>query len=582
MKLGEKIKFYREKRGYTLTSLAQKAGIAKSTLHKIEENKTNPTINTLWSIATILEIPFGELVNKDCEIKEDNVSVSLIEKSDDIEVYKMMLINYASYVSQPHFNGVIEQVYVIKGSVLIGEIQNPKLLTQRDSYEFKADIPHIYKAMDDEVILFVSVFYPKNYELFFYEDRFVKIFNKEYVNKVKKELENGIDTIRVIAKEIDFDFYKIFKSIQIVNSKSGIFLSSVGKNNLYGIKRFLKNLNSNRLENIKSKNNFTYKLLNNELSILFQTPENMIEAKEFIFNKTSLKNNSSDFERRINVDLYSFFEYFHPGYTLQALLIGAFLNKYATKGKILDIGSGPGNHLNLINEFTDNKFKFDCVEPSPKSIFYLKKISNIENIYHDSFLKLNFKEKFDTLLSVGSSHHMNLFMFLEKSFKLLKSRGYLIISDEFISEYNTKLEREKNLILHHTSYMLKVMFSIKDLTFKEQELYNLFRENIPYVRYLALNNEISLSKNILNKLFNQVKNFYIEEISNNLIAYYIFMILELEALVTGLDYEEECKTYSENLINIAKEVGFDVIHHLNFYPTFKEAGTHLIVLRKSE
>jgi len=580
MKLGEKIKFYRRKREYTLTSLAQKAGIAKSTLYKIEENKTNPTINTLWSIAAILEIPFGELVNKDSEIKEDNVTVSLVEKSDDIEVYKMTLINYASYVSQPHFNGVIEQVYVIKGSVLIGKIQNPKLLTQKDCYEFKADVPHIYKAMDDEVILIVTVSYPNNYELFFYEDRFVKVFNKEYVDKVKKELENGTDTIRVIAKKVDFDFYNTFKNIQIVSSKSAVFLCSVRKNNLYGIKRFLKNLNADTLENIKGRNNFTYKLLHSELSILFQIPENMVEAKEFIFNKNSLKNDDSDFERKINIDLYSFFEYFHPGYTLQALLIGAFLNKYA-KGKILDIGSGPGNHLNLINEFTDNKFKFDCVEPSPKSIFYLKKTANIEYIYHDSFLKLNFKEKFDTLLSVGSSHHMNLFMFLERSFKLLKSKGYLIISDEFVSNYDTKLEREKNLILHHTSYMLKVMFPIQYLTPREEELYNLFRENIPYVRYLALNNEISLSKNILNKLFNQVKIFYIEEISNKLMAYYIFMILELEALVAGLDFEEECKTYSGNLIDIAKEVGFDCLQHLNFYPTFKEAGTHLIILRKS-
>jgi len=581
MKLGEKIKLYREKRGYTLSSLAQKAGIAKSTLYKIEENKTNPTINTLWSIATILEISFGELVGENCEIKEDNVTVSLVEKGDDLEVYKMTLLNCASYVSQPHFNGVTEQVYTIKGSVLTGEIQNPKLLTQRDSYEFKADVPHIYKAIADEVILMVTVFYPKNFEPFFYEDRFIKLFNKEYANKAKEELENGVDTIRIIAKESDFDFYKTFKNIRIINTKRGIFLSSVGKNNLHKIKKFLKNLDCDLLENIKRKNSFAFKLLQNEFSILSQNPENMIEAKEFIFNKSSLKNDGSDFERRKNTDLYSFFEYFHPGYLFQALLIGAFLNRYAAKEKILDIGSGPGNHLNLIIEFTNNKFRFDCVEPSPKSAFYLNRISNIKNIYHDSFLELKFKEKFDTLLSVGSSLHMNLSMFLEKSFKLLKSKGYLIISDEFVSEYNTKLEREKNLILHHISYMLKVMFPIKNLTPEEEELYSLFRENIPYVRYLALNNKISLSKNILNKLFNQIKSFYIEEISNKLMAYYIFMILELESLIAGLDYEEECKTYSKNLIDIAKEVGFDCLHHMDFYPTFEEAGTHLIILRKS-
>lgn len=60
------------------------------------------------------------------------------------------------------------------------------------------------------------------------------------------------------------------------------------------------------------------------------------------------------------------------------------------------------------------------------------------------------------------------------------------------------------------------------------------------------------------------------------------MILELEALIVNLDYEEECKTYSINLINIAEEIGFEKIAHFNFYPTYKDAGTQLIILRKSE
>jgi len=211
----------------------------------------------------------------------------------------------------------------------------------------------------------------------------------------------------------------------------------------------------------------------------------------------------------------------------------------------------------------------------------LKQIPNIETIYNHSFLKLNlFKNKFNLILSVGSSHHMNTYQFLKKSFEILKNNGYLIISDEFISKYHTKFEREKNLILHHTSYMLKVMYSIENLNKKEKELYELFRNNIPYIRYLALNNEVSLSKNILNKLFNQVKNFYIETIENNLIAYYLFMILELEALVAGLDYEEECKTYADNFINMAEEIGFETVTNFNFYPTFEEAGTRLIILRK--
>lgn len=234
------------------------------------------------------------------------------------------------------------------------------------------------------------------------------------------------------------------------------------------------------------------------------------------------KSNKSDFERRINVDLYSFFECFHPGYAFQALLVSAFLKQFSTQ-KILDVSLGLRNHINLINEFTENNFIFECVEPNPKSIMYLKLISNIENIYNESFFKLTLNQKYNLILSIGSSHNMNLYEFLNKSYQSLEQNGYLIISDEFISEYYTKLEREKNLILHHTLYMIKVMFPINNLNKKEKGLYDLFRKHIPYVRYLAFNNEIGLAKNILNKLFNQVKNFYIDKIENNLMAYYLFI-----------------------------------------------------------
>ena len=47
--------------------------------------------------------------------------------------------------------------------------------------------------------------------------------------------------------------------------------------------------------------------------------------------------------------------------------------------------------------------------------------------------------------------------------------------------------------------------------------------------------------------------------------YYRLMFLELQALVAGLDYEVECKTYVENLINMALENNFTLIKHERIY-----------------
>ena len=560
MKLGEKIKYYREKRGYNLSALAQKAGIAKSTLHKIEENKTNPTINTLWAIATILEIPFGELVSKDYEIKEDNLSIVLIEKNEEIEVYKMILLNNATYVSQAHFNGVIEQIYVIKGSVLIGEIQNPKVLTVRETIKFKADVPHIYKSLETETVLIVTIFYPKNYEKYFYEDRFVKEFNQNYLKELKRELINGLDTIRIIPKSIDFNFNTIEKNIQIIRNNNSIFISNISKNNLQEIKKYLLDKNTNLL-NIAMQNNFSSKLLKNEISIINQEAKNYIDIKNFKSNLQNLDNNNTS-EKQVNLNLYDYFKYFHPGYTLGNLLISSFIKQFP-KQKILDISPNFRKHLNLINEFTENKFIFDYTDENFKNL-----ISNQYNI----------------LLSVDSLHNMDLYEFLENSYNLLKDNGYLIICNEFITKFNTKKQREKALILHHTFYMLKVMFPIDldKLTKQEKIIYNAIREYIPYARYLALNNEITLAKNILNQLFNKIKNLYLKEIKNNLIAYYLFIAYELETLIAGLDYKKIQKTYANNLINIAKKIGFENILNFNFYPTYNDSGTYLIILKKNK
>jgi len=67
---------------------------------------------------------------------------------------------------------------------------------------------------------------------------------------------------------------------------------------------------------------------------------------------------------------------------------------------------------------------------------------------------------------------------------------------------------------------------------------------------------------------------------NSLISYYLFMILELEALVAGLDYEEERKTSNKNFITIANNIGFNIIHNICFHPTSKDSGTYMIVLQK--
>jgi quercetin dioxygenase-like cupin family protein len=52
--------------------------------------------------------------------------------------------------AEPHQKGTIEHIFVIRGSVLAGEITNPKLIKAGESLEFRGDMPHLYMNIDEE------------------------------------------------------------------------------------------------------------------------------------------------------------------------------------------------------------------------------------------------------------------------------------------------------------------------------------------------------------------------------------------------------------------------------------------------
>jgi transcriptional regulator with XRE-family HTH domain len=53
----------RERHGVSLTELARRAGIAKSTLSQLEAGSGNPSVETLWALAVALGVPFSRLVD---------------------------------------------------------------------------------------------------------------------------------------------------------------------------------------------------------------------------------------------------------------------------------------------------------------------------------------------------------------------------------------------------------------------------------------------------------------------------------------------------------------------------------------
>lgn len=159
----------RSKRGLTLSGLAQRSGIAKSTLSLLERGQGNPTIETVWAVANALEVPFSHIINGIDTVQsfsgeggETREEVRFIERygtDPQIEVYEMTIAEGHSRVSSAHPPGVFERVIALRGEMLVGNAADSVLLRPGQSYTFAGDLKHTYSALKGQSTALVLVEY---------------------------------------------------------------------------------------------------------------------------------------------------------------------------------------------------------------------------------------------------------------------------------------------------------------------------------------------------------------------------------------------------------------------------------------
>lgn len=163
--LGRNLQSLRLAKGLSLSQLALDAGIAKSNLSRIEQGSGNPTIDTIWRLATQLDVPFGSLVvSVNTPISDDGVQVKLIEQGSDnpqVDAYWMSCAPNTSRLSEPHTQGTSETITVISGQLEVGPEQETETLMAGESCRFSADKTHVYKTGDLWTTLLVTITYAK-------------------------------------------------------------------------------------------------------------------------------------------------------------------------------------------------------------------------------------------------------------------------------------------------------------------------------------------------------------------------------------------------------------------------------------
>ena len=178
--IGANIMHYRKINNISLNELSKRSGVSKSMLSQIEQEKTNPTVITVWKIARSLGIAMEELIeskeNASIEVlrcndtpviySEDKLCTikinSPIHMTDNLELYHMRLKPGGKNSSMAHFANAEEFLTVISGQLKITAGSHSSVLNTGDTARYRADQEHcIENIVDQDTEAYLVVWFPK-------------------------------------------------------------------------------------------------------------------------------------------------------------------------------------------------------------------------------------------------------------------------------------------------------------------------------------------------------------------------------------------------------------------------------------
>ncbi|MGH3680652.1 MAG: helix-turn-helix domain-containing protein [Natronosporangium sp.] len=154
----------RERAGLTLTELARRAGVAKSTLSQLEAGTGNPSVETLWALGVALGVPFSQLVaspTPSVQVIRAGTGQQIRSETTDFigtllaagshharrDLYVIELGDGAVRQAKGHTPGSVEHLVVAAGRLRTGPAEAPVELAAGDYVRFAGDLPHRYEAL---------------------------------------------------------------------------------------------------------------------------------------------------------------------------------------------------------------------------------------------------------------------------------------------------------------------------------------------------------------------------------------------------------------------------------------------------
>jgi transcriptional regulator with XRE-family HTH domain len=171
------IRRLRTARGFSAAGLARESGVARATLAELEAGRGNPTVETLYGLAKVLGVTFGDLLieaaappvhvvraGEGPQVPGSVVQARLLRQasvaSARVEMYEMRVLPGEPRHADGHQPGVTEQLLIHEGRLRVGPESGPVEIGPGDFAVFEASVPHLYEALDGLVAATLVILTP--------------------------------------------------------------------------------------------------------------------------------------------------------------------------------------------------------------------------------------------------------------------------------------------------------------------------------------------------------------------------------------------------------------------------------------
>ena len=163
--VGPRLRRLRERRGVTLTALAARTGISKSTLSRLEHGQRRPSLELLLPLAETYHVPLDELVGAPAvgdprvrtrpKTRNGRLVFPLTQQSSGLAVWKVVIPPERERKLRTHAG--YEWLYVLSGEMRLILGEHDITMRPGEVAEFDTRLPHWFGPTADEPVEILSV-----------------------------------------------------------------------------------------------------------------------------------------------------------------------------------------------------------------------------------------------------------------------------------------------------------------------------------------------------------------------------------------------------------------------------------------